>query len=72
MNGNVATFLLWAANVVLGLLFTLIGFIVREHQRQDEAHRSEMSAEILRLRNRLHDLTGQVMKIDAEQRASKD
>jgi len=74
MNGSLTGVLLWLVTGLVGLVSTLIGFIVHLHIKSDEEHRkltsrefdiqkSMTDQEIQRLRDAVHDLRNSVSEI---------
>lgn len=69
MNGVPVSILLWAVNFLLGIVLVLIGVILRMHQKADEEHRQRADAEIERLRQRFHDFSMKVGRVESDMQA---
>lgn len=68
MNGHVTNALIMVIGVLLGLVQLLFSLVLKAHKDRDDERMAELHAEVLRLRNRLHDLTSSVGKVDQWQR----
>ena len=68
MNGGSAGVLLWAVNILLGMVIALIGVIMRMHTQSDDEHRNRLDKEIGLLRQRLHDIANRFSEIQTRQR----
>jgi hypothetical protein len=68
MNGFSTTILLSVIGGLITLANVLFGLVLKAHKDRDDERWAEMNAEMLRLRNRFHEIAGIIGKVDQWQR----
>lgn len=65
MNGYMIPIILGIVNLLIGLLLTVIGFVVKMHQKADDEHRVRIDKELDLVRQRLHDALNDISGLKA-------
>jgi hypothetical protein len=71
-NGYISGIILSAIGGLLTLVNVLLGLVLKAHKDSDDERYSQAAHEINQLRQRLHDLSATVGKIDKWQRFQDD